>query len=107
MTLKEYEKLREESRKLLAKTELRKAEIDEELENMQQISSKKTNDEIFAKLVRASPIFTLAIPSLALLLLLTVHIFIVRVLIRINAKIMLTRRRKLRRYALYCSSGNS
>ncbi|XP_023521386.1 RGG repeats nuclear RNA binding protein A-like [Cucurbita pepo subsp. pepo] len=50
MTLKEYEKLREESRKLLAKTELRKAEIDEELENMQQISSKKTNDEIFAKL---------------------------------------------------------
>lgn len=53
MTLKEYEKLREESRKLLAKTEVRKAEVDEELENMQQLSSKKTNDEIFAKLVRA------------------------------------------------------
>lgn len=52
MTLKEYEKLREESRKLLAKTEVRKAEVDEELENMQQLSSKKTNDEIFAKLVR-------------------------------------------------------
>ncbi|CAK9309400.1 unnamed protein product [Citrullus colocynthis] len=50
MTLKEYEKLREESRKLLAKTEVRKAEVDEELENMQQLSSKKTNDEIFAKL---------------------------------------------------------
>lgn len=53
MTLKEYEKLREESRKLLAKTEVRKAKVDEELENMQQLSSKKTNDEIFAKLVRA------------------------------------------------------
>lgn len=52
MTLKEYEKLREESRKLLAKTEVRKAEVDEELENMQQLSCKKTNDEIFAKLVR-------------------------------------------------------
>ena len=51
MTLKEYEKLREESRKLLAKTELRKAEVDEELENMQQLSCKKSNDEIFAKLV--------------------------------------------------------
>lgn len=50
MTLKEYEKLREESRKLLAKTEVRKAEVDEELENMQQLSCKKTNDEIFAKL---------------------------------------------------------
>ncbi|XP_023554179.1 RGG repeats nuclear RNA binding protein A-like [Cucurbita pepo subsp. pepo] len=50
MTLKEYEKLREESRKLLAKTELRKAEVDEELENMQQLSCKKSNDEIFAKL---------------------------------------------------------
>lgn len=54
MTLKEYEKLREENRKLLAKTEVRKAEVDEELENMQQLSCKKSNDEIFAKLVSVS-----------------------------------------------------
>lgn len=54
MTLEEYEKVLEEKRKALEslKTEARKVEMDKELASMQQLSSKKSNDEIFAKLVR-------------------------------------------------------
>lgn len=105
MTLKEYEKLREESRKVLARTELRKAEMDEELENMQQLSSKKSNDEIFAKLVRA----LLMVPSrffFSFGFVINRTEFYCRVLIRISAKKMLTRRRKLRRYVLLCFSNS-
>lgn len=52
MTLEEYEKVLEEKRKALEslKTEARKVELDKELASMQQLSSKKSNDEIFAKL---------------------------------------------------------
>ncbi|OVA10588.1 Hyaluronan/mRNA-binding protein [Macleaya cordata] len=52
MTLEEYEKVLEEKRKALLalKTEERKVELDKDFESMQQISSKKTNDEIFIKL---------------------------------------------------------
>lgn len=52
MTLEEYEKVLEEKRKALdsLKTEARKVEMDKELASMQQLSSKKSNDEIFAKL---------------------------------------------------------
>lgn len=52
MTLEEYEKVLEEKRKALAalKTEERKVDS-KAFESMQQISSKKTNDEIFIKLV--------------------------------------------------------
>ncbi|CAM8883246.1 unnamed protein product [Rhodiola kirilowii] len=51
MTLEEYEKVLEEKRKALVamKTEERKVD-DKEFKSMQQISSKKNNDEIFAKL---------------------------------------------------------
>ena len=54
MTLEEYEKVLEEKRKALEslKTEARKVEMDKELASMQPLSSKKSNDEIFAKLVR-------------------------------------------------------
>ncbi|KAK9068217.1 hypothetical protein SSX86_012328 [Deinandra increscens subsp. villosa] len=52
MTLEEYQKVLEEKRKALAalKTEERKVEVDKDLASMQQLSSKKTNDDIFAKL---------------------------------------------------------
>ncbi|KAL8119332.1 RGG repeats nuclear RNA binding protein A-like [Apium graveolens] len=52
MTLEEYEKVLEEKRKALEslKTEARKVEMDKELASMQQLSNKKSNDEIFAKL---------------------------------------------------------
>ncbi|WOH09302.1 hypothetical protein DCAR_0728758 [Daucus carota subsp. sativus] len=52
MTLEEYEKVLEEKRKALEslKTEARKVEMDKELASMQPLSSKKSNDEIFAKL---------------------------------------------------------
>nr|GEU34868.1 hyaluronan/mRNA-binding protein, Stm1 [Tanacetum cinerariifolium] len=52
MTLEEYQKVLEEKRKALEslKTEERKVEVDKELASMQPLSSKKTNDEIFAKL---------------------------------------------------------
>ncbi|KAL5723991.1 hypothetical protein ACHQM5_007312 [Ranunculus cassubicifolius] len=52
MTLDEYEKIREEKRKALLaqKAEERKVTKDKELESMQQLSSKKTNNEFFAKL---------------------------------------------------------
>ncbi|KAI3496242.1 hypothetical protein L1887_38597 [Cichorium endivia] len=52
MTLKEYQKVLEEKRKALEalKTEERKVEVDKELAVMQQLSNKKTNDDIFVKL---------------------------------------------------------
>ena len=53
MTLEEYEKVLEEKRKALQalKTEERKVDA-KEFESMQQLSNKKSNDEIFIKLVR-------------------------------------------------------
>lgn len=53
MTLEEYEKVREEKRKALLalKTEERKVDV-KEFESMQQISSKKDNDDVFIKLVK-------------------------------------------------------
>lgn len=53
MTLEEYEKIREENRKaiLALKTEERKVEIDKDLQAMQLLSTKKTNEEVFIKLV--------------------------------------------------------
>ena len=53
MTLEEYEKILEEKRKALLalKVEERKVSVDKELASMQQLSIKKDNDEIFAKLV--------------------------------------------------------
>ncbi|KAJ9565563.1 hypothetical protein OSB04_001529 [Centaurea solstitialis] len=52
MTLEEYQKVLEEKRKALEalKTEERKVEVDKELAAMQQLSNKKTNDDIFVKL---------------------------------------------------------
>lgn len=52
MTLEEYQKILEDKRKALEalKTEERKVEVDKELASMQPLSSKKSNDEIFAKL---------------------------------------------------------
>ena len=51
MTLEEYEKILEEKRKALAalKTEGRKVDV-KEFESMQQLSNKKSNDDIFIKL---------------------------------------------------------
>lgn len=53
MTLEEYEKILEERRKALLalKAEERKVEVDKELQNMQVLSFKKNNDEVFIKLV--------------------------------------------------------
>lgn len=53
MTLEEYEKILEEKRKALAalKTEGRKVDV-KEFESMQQLSNKKSNDDIFIKLVK-------------------------------------------------------
>ncbi|KAJ3684831.1 hypothetical protein LUZ61_013995 [Rhynchospora tenuis] len=53
MTLEEYEKIREESRKALLAlktTEERKVEIDKDLKSMQILSTKKTTEEVFIKL---------------------------------------------------------
>ncbi|CAK7356297.1 unnamed protein product [Dovyalis caffra] len=52
MTLEEYEKVLEEKRKALLslKAEERKVGLDKDLQSMQQLSSKKSNDEIFIKL---------------------------------------------------------
>ncbi|KAK4769760.1 hypothetical protein SAY87_030292 [Trapa incisa] len=52
MTLEEYEKVVEEKRKALLamKSEERKVEVDKELKSMQQLSNKKSNNEIFIKL---------------------------------------------------------
>lgn len=54
MTLEEYEKVLEEKRKALLtlKTEERKVDLDKEFQSMQPLSTKKSNDEIFIKLVR-------------------------------------------------------
>ncbi|KAL5799011.1 hypothetical protein ACOSQ2_003831 [Xanthoceras sorbifolium] len=50
MTLEEYQKLLEEKKKALqAKTEERKVDV-KEFESMQQLSSKKVNDDVFIKL---------------------------------------------------------
>ncbi|KAE8661844.1 phospholipase A(1) DAD1 [Hibiscus syriacus] len=51
MTLEEYEKILEEKRKalLVLKTEERKVDV-KEFESMQQLSNKKSNDDIFIKL---------------------------------------------------------
>ncbi|XP_076936976.1 RGG repeats nuclear RNA binding protein A-like [Bidens hawaiensis] len=52
MTLEEYQKVLGEKRKALEalKTEERKVEVDKDLASMQQLSNKKTNDDIFVKL---------------------------------------------------------
>lgn len=52
MTLEEYEKVLEEKRKALLalKTEERKVDA-KEFQAMQQLSNKKTNDDVFIKLV--------------------------------------------------------
>jgi len=52
MTLEEYEKVLEEKRKALLalKAEERKVDLDKDLASMQQLSSKKGNDDIFIKL---------------------------------------------------------
>ncbi|KVH79158.1 Hyaluronan/mRNA-binding protein [Cynara cardunculus var. scolymus] len=52
MTLEEYQKVLEEKRKALEalKTEERKVEVDKELASMQQLSNKKSSDDIFVKL---------------------------------------------------------
>ena len=54
MTLEEYEKVREEKRKALLalKSEERKVSVDKDLEAMQLLSSKKSDDEVFVKLVK-------------------------------------------------------
>jgi plasminogen activator inhibitor 1 RNA-binding protein len=59
MTLEEYEKVLEEKRKALLslKAEERKVGLDKDLQSMQQLSSKKSNDEIFIKLVRIISFF--------------------------------------------------
>ena len=51
--MEEYQKVLEEKRKALQalKTEERKVDI-KEFESLQQLSSKKDNDDIFVKLVR-------------------------------------------------------
>lgn len=53
MTLEEYEKVLEEKRKALQalKTEERKVDV-KEFASMQQLSSKKNNDDVFVKLVK-------------------------------------------------------
>lgn len=53
MTLEEYEKLLEDKRKALLalKPEERKVNLDKELESMQLLSNKKSDDEVFIKLV--------------------------------------------------------
>jgi plasminogen activator inhibitor 1 RNA-binding protein len=57
MTLEEYEKIREENRKALLalKTEERKVEIDKDLQSMQLLSTKKSTEEVFIKLVSFYP----------------------------------------------------
>lgn len=57
MTLEEYEKVLEEKRKALQslKTEERKVDA-KEFSSMQQLANKKSNDDVFIKLVK--PILT-------------------------------------------------
>lgn len=59
MTLEEYEKVLEEKRKALLalKTEERKVDV-KEFQSMQQLSSKKENNDIFIKLVRLELVST-------------------------------------------------
>jgi plasminogen activator inhibitor 1 RNA-binding protein len=59
MTLEEYQKVLEEKRKALLalKTEERKVDVDKEFQSMQQLSTKKGNDDIFIKLVRPLKLF--------------------------------------------------
>lgn len=70
MTLEEYEKVLEEKKKALQalKAEERKVEMDKDLKNMHLLSSKKTNDEIFAKLVSWDPpkVLNFFVPILSL-----------------------------------------
>lgn len=95
--MEEYEKVLEEKRKALAalKTEERKVDLDKELKSMQQLSSKKTNDEIFIKLVITLP-FILTVLYFMQDSLLTLQL-IVRVLKRIKGRKLLRRRREPRR----------
>jgi hypothetical protein len=107
MTLEEYQKLLEEKRKALQslKTEERKVDT-KEFETMQALSCKKDNFEIFAKLVGTfsptSPPLLINIFFLygvrAILTNIVLHFYLrCRDLTRINAKRLLTRKRKLRR----------
>lgn len=103
MTLEEYEKVLEEKRKALLAlktTEERKVDS-KEFASMQQLSSKKGNDEIFIKLVR------LTVPSLrrkfyfyntSFIYLLFTSLLLCRVLRRISVKRQLKRKRRLRRF---------
>lgn len=53
MTLEEYEKVLEEKRKALQVLKTEERRVDTKVfESMQQLSSKKDNDDIFVKLVR-------------------------------------------------------
>lgn len=57
MTLEEYEKVLEEKRKALQALKAEERKVDAKVfESMQQISSKKGNDEIFIKLVKPTVI---------------------------------------------------
>lgn len=52
MTLEEYEKVLEEKRKALQSLKNEERKVDtKEFESMQQLSSKKGNDDVFIKLV--------------------------------------------------------
>lgn len=52
MTLEEYEKVLEEKRKSLQSLKNEERKVDtKEFESMQQLSSKKDNDDVFIKLV--------------------------------------------------------
>ncbi len=54
MTLEEYEKVLEEKRKALQPLKAEERKVDTKVfESMQQISSKKGNDDIFIKLVKS------------------------------------------------------
>lgn len=53
MTLDEYEKILEEKKKALQSLATSERKVDTKVfESMQQLSNKKSNDEIFIKLVR-------------------------------------------------------
>lgn len=55
MTLDEYEKILEEKKKALQSQTTSERKVDTKVfESMQQLSNKKSNDEIFIKLVRHS-----------------------------------------------------
>lgn len=107
MTLDEYEKVLEEKRKALLalKTEERKVSMDKDLVSMQLLSSKKSEEEIFVKLVRpltnyATPfkLFNIqkaCMPVFSLFL----DLINFRVLTRIKEKMLLRKKRKLKRYA--------